>query len=115
MKSDPTTLTEVVDMIIAGMSPESIEVVKQSPPENFHHGFGTDMRNNLGLWDTNRPISIWFQKHLELSHGDDLSGIIMKMTWAKVRNEFFDPFAEAERYHKHWRGFGIDPLTQKKL
>jgi hypothetical protein len=39
----------------------------------------------------------------------------MKMTWAKVRNEFFDPFAEAERYHKHWRGFGIDPLTQKKL
>jgi hypothetical protein len=84
-------------------------------PDKFHHGFGTHIRNTYDLWAKTSPINQWFQKHLGLSHGDDLSGIVLQMVWAKVRNAYFDPFAAAEKYRRHWIDMGMNPLAEKKL
>lgn len=49
----PATVDEAAEMIIEGMSEEDRAVVrstKRGELIRFHHGWGTGIRNDLGLW-----------------------------------------------------------------
>lgn len=41
-----------------------------------HHGLGTWIRNNWGLWEENSELHSYFKK-LGLKHPDDMSGVIL--------------------------------------
>jgi len=41
-----------------------------------HHGLGTWIRNNWGLWDEDSQLRGYFKK-LGLKHADDMSGVIL--------------------------------------
>lgn len=43
---------------------------------NEHHSSGMYLRNTLGLWDTKKPLTIFFLAN-EISHADDMSAILM--------------------------------------
>ena len=56
----------------------------------------------------------WCIKELHIGHADDISGLIFRGVWQKVRGEPVELQSEIERYHKHWRGLGVD-LLHKSL
>jgi len=41
-----------------------------------HHGLGTWIRNNWGLWEGKGELYNWFKEN-EINHPDDMSGIII--------------------------------------
>jgi hypothetical protein len=45
----------------------------------YHHGFGTWLRNNWGLWAGSR-LAQYFRQ-LGISHPDDMSGVILTSFW----------------------------------
>lgn len=84
----PKTVAEAVKFIIARMSPEDIEnFLKHAKSKEdvamFHHGFGTWVRNELGLWDRNPEL---LQATGEW-HPDDASGVILEAVWTKLNRE----------------------------
>lgn len=67
-----------------------------------HFGFGRMIRNNWNFW-IDSPISRWFVETLQISHADDMWGILEDAIKHKLRGLPFDPHEAAKFYHKHWR------------
>ena len=79
-----TTVAEVVADIIENMS-ESEKVSVVSMPENslinFHHGWGTRIRNDYNLWRNTALV-----KATGAQHPDDASMLIIKAVWQALRD-----------------------------
>ncbi len=97
----PKTLEEAVSLVIAGMTKYDVEFALKSSKEHFgtalHHGFGTCVRNEFGLWGSNKElidnmagdnIDDWAR------HGDTLSSIIIDAVWDRLHNKFSDKTTE---------------------
>lgn len=110
----PETLEQAIKTCINYMSDEDFDFVETNGAEAAHHGFGTALRNEWGLWgDT--PLSRHFKTRFGLGHGDDMSGLILQGIDAAVKQVEFDPDAAAAHYIDFWRKQGIDPLTQERV
>lgn len=111
----PRTLTEAVDLLLAGLDDQDRRDIASMSPESTHFGFGMNLRNEWGLWLEHTPLVQWFRRELQIGHADDMSGIILGSFWAAVLGQTFDVQAEVRRYHTHWLNQGIDPVTQERL
>jgi hypothetical protein len=82
----PTTVEAAVTDIIAGLSAEDKEAVRESKRDDlimFHHGWGTGIRNHYGLWRGNdRLIESACGKPC---HPDDASMIIIERVWEALQ------------------------------
>jgi len=65
----------------------------------IHHGFGTWLRNNLGLW-TKNDLAKWFNDH-GIYHADDMSSIILLSAYRSYHNLSI----QLEEQIKHYRDF----------
>lgn len=88
------------------------------PPESFNvHGMS--IRNAWNLWGMQEGVSTKLREEFinvwTLGHADDMSGFLLDDVWAAVCGVEFDAAAEIERYHKHWKNYGIDPVTQEEI
>jgi hypothetical protein len=84
----PKTVAQAVDFIIARLEPEDIDnflkhAKKKSDVIMFHHGFGTWVRNELGLWSGNDELL----KATKRIHPDDASGVILEALWTRLTKE----------------------------
>ena len=84
----PKTVAQAVDFIIARLDPEDIDnflkhAKKKSDVIMFHHGFGTWVRNELGLWSGNDELL----KATKRFHPDDASSVILEALWVKLTKE----------------------------
>ena len=55
----PKTVDEAVDRLLSGLSDEDKAVLRETPKEElgrFHHGLGTYIRNEFGLWAGNKEL-----------------------------------------------------------
>ncbi len=109
----PTTLDEVVDQIIAGMTDQQKADYAREPEARagagYHHGFGTGLRNELGLWHGRTRISKWFRAR-RIVHADDASGTIFKALWRKLHDLPIDDewvAKEAAFYERFWAKSGL--------
>ncbi len=69
----------------------------------YHHGFGTKIRNEW-LWDTEKqPLLIKFFKELGIHHADDMSGLIIKALWYSLNKKEFDLKKETKSYIEFWK------------
>lgn len=69
------------------LSTEFINYIKEGSEERasgFHHGFGTWLRNNWGLWHGS-VLSEWFNAR-GITHPDDMSSIILDSYWRHLNN-----------------------------
>ncbi len=66
----------------------------------YHHGLGTWIRNNWGLWEGSR-LSVWFQKK-GIEHPDIMSGIILTSFWRHLNGK---PIGLEEQF-RYYRGDG---------
>ena len=111
----PATVYEAVDILYEGLTDEERDYILSHDKWSLHHGVGTCMRNGWKLWHRETPLVQWCIKELQVGHGDDISGLMFTGLWQKVHGQPVDFTEQIAIYHKHWRGMGVDPITQERL
>lgn len=120
----PATLDEAVQMLYDALEPADLAVFRNTEPGNLHHGFGRFLRNHWSLWDDTPVTRDIKQRFGIFGHGDDISAILLHMLWEKVKGrKGTAPWLEnehtvealVEKFKVHWRKYGVDPATGKKL
>jgi len=84
----PRTVDEAVARLTSQMSAEAKRYVVTRPEEDlilFHHGWGTGIRNEFGLWRGNTELLASCGS--TNMHPDSASSVIIKATWMKLRQE----------------------------
>jgi hypothetical protein len=81
----PTTVDEAARLIVSKLSPADKEKVRKTPESDlilFHHGWGTGIRNSLGLWRGNeRLLASCARGQGQPVHPDDCSMQIIEAVW----------------------------------
>lgn len=80
----PSTIDEAVDFILSEMKEEDKKTIKETPKKDlikYHHGFGTAVRNKLGLWSGNSKLLEATGKQ----HPDDASMVIIEALWERLQ------------------------------
>lgn len=83
---------------------EIIQKMKEGTEENmivWHHGLGTWIRNNWGLWGGS-PLQTSLVK-LGLKHPDDMSGLILDTYWRYLNGKPLDTEAKIKYYQDYWK------------
>lgn len=128
MEKIPETLNEVVELLYQDTEEyrSKNNVTAGNIDEKLpHHGFGTNVRNNLHLWWSERlaedvfkrdpnadypkdkPALVkWFNDR-NIYHADDMSGTIQAALKAKVAGQSFDFDKHVQRYFRHWEKYGF--------
>jgi hypothetical protein len=82
----PTTVKAAVADILSTMPDKDKEIVRKTKKEElvqFHHGWGTGIRNHYGLWrGNNKLIEDACGKDC---HPDDASSVIIKAVWTALQ------------------------------
>jgi len=84
----PTTVVATVKNIVSSMSEEDKETIRRTSKDDliqFHHGWGTDIRNYYGLWGSNDKLRE--DACGEGCHPDDASMVIIEKVWESLRKE----------------------------
>jgi hypothetical protein len=82
----PKTLEQAVDMLLSAMPPESMAKFAATSNNDlilYHHGLGTLIRNEYGLWKGNNELLT--NCHAKVP--DDASMVIIKAAWQKARTK----------------------------
>ena len=66
----------------------------------YHHGLGTWIRNNWGLW-RGSALSKWFNKQ-GIQHPDDMSGIILDSFWRHLNSKPIKLDEQIKGYQEYW-------------
>ncbi len=106
----PTTLDEAVDQIIASMNEEAKAgwaASEDGYQAMLHHGYGTHLRNEWGLWFNETPIAKWFLAR-GLWMADDRSGVILDAVHARLKGLPFSIEEEVAHYRAFWKARGFD-------
>jgi len=80
----PPSLAEAVDWNLRHMAAADLAEVKKTPRRDlikFHHGWGTWIRNNFGLWRGNRRLI----DACGGVHPDDCSMKVIEATWERLQ------------------------------
>jgi len=108
--SHPKTLEEAMDAVIMALD-STLEhdrkyLMEAGSSHDFaailHHSFGRFMRNRWQLWDNESALYKDINGRFGLTHGDDLSGIILQCTWDKIKGNRHQPQVYADSYKSYW-------------
>lgn len=105
----PEDLTEAVSMLAAQLTAKDLRwwrSVGKSELYTLHHGCGTELRNDWGLWEKDGPLSVWFRAR-DIWHPDDFSSIIFNALWCHLNDQPFDIAVEAREHEAYWRAQGV--------
>ncbi len=81
----PKTIEEAAKNIISKMKSKDKETIKNTSPFDlilYHHGWGTGIRNDLGLWGRNKEL----MKDCGNTHPDNCSMKIIYRIWQLLQN-----------------------------
>jgi len=106
-KTQPTKLSECFEQLnnILSEAPdgdwfkdaEEDDAIAQS-----HHGLGTWIRNNWGLWEKDGQLHEYFTK-LGLKHPDDMSGVILTSYHRHLNNKEIGLDEQVKHYIEFWK------------
>jgi len=80
----PSTVDEAAAELVAGLDAESMATLlatERADLIQFHHGWGTGIRNEFGLWGGNDAL----MKSCGKPHPDDCSMVIIEATWDRAK------------------------------
>lgn len=66
-----------------------------------HHGTGTSIRNQWGLWSGSRLRDEFFE--IGIQHADDMSSIIMKSAHRKMNRRSIDLQRQVMEFREYWK------------
>ena len=100
----PNSFEESLEQLDTLINDEMKEWIKCLPDGEFaayvHHGFGTYLRNNWGLWGESKLAINLRMKGL--SHPDDMSGIILHSYQRKLKKEKIKFEEQVKHYQDYW-------------
>jgi hypothetical protein len=85
-KTWPKTLDEAVTRILSTMPEKDRKIVRDTAEDDliqFHHGWGTGIRNSFGLWRGNKAL----MEDCKSDHPDDASMVIIFAVWKRLQSE----------------------------
>lgn len=88
----PVDCDEAAQMIFSDLDDESTRTLKGAEKDSlikYHHGWGTGIRNSLGLWSGNDDLmkSCMVKQPNSQSHPDTASMIIIELVWKLTQEE----------------------------
>ncbi|MEK6829727.1 MAG: DUF6794 domain-containing protein [Nanoarchaeota archaeon] len=111
MKENPKNIDEAIELFKKHAKAEDLQKWAKEPEESagvsIHHGSGTALRNDWGLWgvgEDKTDIYLWFNT-IGIAMGDDLSAIIFKSLHRHLNNKPLDLQEQVKEYWKHWREY----------
>lgn len=109
VKNVPTNFAESLVMLDSMMNPKMKEWIKCLPDGEFggyvHHGFGTYLRNNWGLWGNSELAKNLSE--MGIFHPDDMSAIILDSYQRKLKGEEIKIEEQLKYYQDYWKENGI--------
>jgi hypothetical protein len=90
-----------LDRIMGTKGHEEVIRATEDGMIEYHHGLGTWLRNNWGLWGGSR-LSEYFHQ-LGIRHPDDMSGIIFDSYWRKLHDRPIDLEGQVRYYQDYWK------------
>ena len=109
MGEPPSSLEEAIERCLALLDenlPASLAWDEDKFIASLHHGLGQHMRNFWGLWSQDSGVYEDVNKRYQLTHADDISGIILHGAWRKRNNQPMNLIEIAFSYHRHWKEHG---------
>jgi hypothetical protein len=108
----PETLEAAVDSLYASLAEDEKAYMRtsESTPGQQHMWGGMALRNRWGLW-RDSVLARHFKDRFGLGCADDMSAMILKSLWAKVRGAEYEANADAAYYHAFWKRQGRSPIT----
>ena len=100
----PTDLDDCFKELKKMLPAELVEKMKSGPEKDmikYHHGLGTWLRNNWGLWAGSR-LREYFKK-LGLAHPDDMSSVVLKSFWRHLNNKPLKVDEQVKYYQEYWK------------
>ena len=82
----PLTVNAAVTKILAGMSEAnkaSVRAKRKHDLIEYHHGWGTGIRNELGLWSGNNSL----MTDCHADHPDGASMVIIEAVWERLQTQ----------------------------
>jgi len=106
-KTKPTKLSECFKLLdnILSEAPDGDwfkEAEEDDAIAQSHHGLGTWIRNNWGLWEEDGMLHEYFTK-LGLKHPDDMSGVILTSYHRHLNNKEIGLDEQIKHYIKFWK------------
>jgi len=115
----PKNLDECIEQLKQNSSKEELEKFKNFKEEEcciYHHGCGTNIRNNWGLWTETSPLVKYFNS-IKIYHADDMSGIIFTSIHRHLNGKDIELEKQITFYLNYWKvkGYKDGNPTQEKL
>ena len=82
----PLTVDDAVRRILAPMSAEDKEHIRSTKKDDlilYHHGWGTGIRNQFGLWEGNDSL----MADCHADHPDGASMVIIRAVWQRLQTK----------------------------
>jgi hypothetical protein len=82
----PQTVDAAATRILATMKDADKQRVRATKKEDlirFHHGWGTGIRNDFGLWAGNKDL----MADCHAAHPDDASMVIIEAVWRRLQTQ----------------------------
>ncbi len=103
----PTNLSECFEQLnkILSEAPDGDwfkEAEEDEAIEQSHHGLGTWIRNNWGLWEDSGDLHKYFHR-LGLNHPDDMSGVILKSYHRHLNDKDLELDGQIKYYAEFWK------------
>jgi hypothetical protein len=111
----PETMEDAIDVMLIELAETARMQIKNgdfSSPAALHHGYGTALRNDFGLWDAKSPLTQHFRTRFGLGHADDISDLLIEGMFAKIKGDVFDPEPLVERKKAQWAALKVDAMDQ---
>lgn len=82
----PWTLDEAVTLLLDDLNDADKKVVRDTKKDDlirFHHGWGTHIRNEFGLWRDNTNLLV----DCHSDHPDGASMVIIEAVWQRLQKQ----------------------------
>lgn len=83
-KAWPKTVDEAVTRIVTALPEKDRKIIRETARKDlirFHHGWGTGIRNDFGLWRGNDAL----MKDCKAQHPDEASSVIIDAVWVRLQ------------------------------
>lgn len=99
----PANLGEAHRRLLQELPPQTIEEMRAGTEVEmvrYHHGPGTWIRNEWGLWRGSR-LARYFNA-MGVHHPDDMSGIILETLWCRLHDQPFRLQERVAEFAEYW-------------
>ena len=97
-QSWPATFADALtalDTVIPAATKQYLRALDETGLDREHWGLGLAIRNVLGLWRDDAPLTRWFTAR-GFVHGDDMASEVLRAYWRRLHG--LDPEPEPRRF-----------------